>query len=115
MCATPADHPDDHLDVLLDPLGAVRADGASNLNRPDPSGVNQIDVEHQAHQAKELAVERTPSFCWSFHPTPLGPTGAHRLECAPDLTCEDSTAYHVLDGAEATRNRKVVGSNPTSG
>jgi hypothetical protein len=34
--------------ILLDPSGAVWADSASNVSRPDPSGADQIDAEHQA-------------------------------------------------------------------
>jgi hypothetical protein len=33
----------------------------------------------------------------------------------PDVSCEDGTRRHLLDGRSTTRNRKVVGSNPTSG
>jgi hypothetical protein len=32
----------------LEPSGAVWTDEASNVNRLDPSGADQIDVEHQA-------------------------------------------------------------------
>src|SRR5215218_2845258 len=39
--------------ILLDPSGAVWTDEASNVSRPDPSGADQSDVEHQA---TELAV-----------------------------------------------------------
>jgi hypothetical protein len=34
--------------ILLDPSEAVWTDIASHVSRPDPSGVNQSDVEHQA-------------------------------------------------------------------
>jgi hypothetical protein len=34
--------------ILLDPSAAVWTDVASNLSRPDPSGADQIDAEHQA-------------------------------------------------------------------
>jgi hypothetical protein len=34
--------------ILLDPSGAVWTDEASNVSRPDPSGADQIDAEHQA-------------------------------------------------------------------
>ena len=34
--------------ILLDPSEAVWTDIASDVSRPDPSGVNQSDVEHQA-------------------------------------------------------------------
>lgn len=101
--------------ILLDPLGAVRADWASNVNRPDPSGVDQIDVKRHA---TELAVGRTPVILLVTPPSLLGPTGAHRLKCAPDLTCEDGTAQHVLDGGEATHDLpgdRVVPIGTTSG
>jgi hypothetical protein len=32
-----------------------------------------------------------------------------------DLSSQDGPGWHVLDGCVSTRNRKVVGSNPTSG
>jgi hypothetical protein len=34
--------------IRQDPSGAVWTDIASDVSRPDPSGVNQSDVEHQA-------------------------------------------------------------------
>jgi hypothetical protein len=34
--------------ILLDLSGAVRTDETSNVSRPDRSGADQIDVEHQA-------------------------------------------------------------------
>jgi hypothetical protein len=34
--------------ILLDPSGSDQVDEASNLSRPDPSGADQSDVEHQA-------------------------------------------------------------------
>jgi hypothetical protein len=32
-----------------------------------------------------------------------------------DVSSENRTRKHLLDGCVSTRNRKVVGSNPTSG
>jgi hypothetical protein len=32
-----------------------------------------------------------------------------------DLACKDGTAQHAMDSQHPARNRKVVGSNPTSG
>jgi hypothetical protein len=40
--------------IVLDPSGAVWTDDAPNLSRPDPTGTDQIDAEHQA---TELAVK----------------------------------------------------------
>jgi hypothetical protein len=34
--------------ILLHPSGSDQIDDASNLSSPDPSGADQIDVEHQA-------------------------------------------------------------------
>jgi len=34
--------------IRQDPSGAVWTDEASNVSRPDPSGADQIDAEHQA-------------------------------------------------------------------
>ena len=33
--------------ILLDPSGAVWTDEAPNVSRPDPTGADQIDAEHQ--------------------------------------------------------------------
>ena len=37
------------------------------------------------------------SFRLSFHPAPLGPTGAHWLDNLPDLACKDSTQQYPVD------------------
>jgi hypothetical protein len=34
--------------IRRDPSGSVWTDEASNVSRPDPSGADQIDAEHQA-------------------------------------------------------------------
>jgi hypothetical protein len=39
------------------------------------------------------------SFRLSFHQTPLGPTGAHWLDDPSDLSCQDSTRQHAVDGS----------------
>jgi hypothetical protein len=41
-------------------------------------------------------------------------TGRDQLDSAPDLTCNDDTAQHAVDGDEATHNRSVAGSRPAS-
>ena len=38
------------------------------------------------------------SFCLSFHQVVLGPTGAHWLDGAPDVSCKDSTQQYPVDG-----------------
>jgi hypothetical protein len=43
--------------IGLHPSGALWTDGASNVSRPDPSGADQIDAEHQA---TDLAVGVRP-------------------------------------------------------
>jgi hypothetical protein len=43
--------------IRRDPSGSVWFDEASDLSRPDPSGADQIDVEHQA---MDLAVGFEP-------------------------------------------------------
>jgi hypothetical protein len=43
--------------ILLDPSGAIWTDGAPNVSRPDPSGADQIDAEHQATDLVVAAVE----------------------------------------------------------
>jgi hypothetical protein len=42
------DHPLIIQTIRLDRSGSIWIDDASNLSRPDPSGANQIDGEHQA-------------------------------------------------------------------
>jgi hypothetical protein len=37
------------------------------------------------------------SFCLSFHQALLGPSGAHWLDDAPHLSCQDSTQEHAVD------------------
>jgi hypothetical protein len=34
--------------IRRDPTGSVQIDDPSNVSRPDPSGADQIDAEHQA-------------------------------------------------------------------
>ena len=60
--------------IRRDRSGSVWIDGASNVSRPDPSGADQIDVEHQA---TDLAVR---SDCPLSAPT-VGATTL-RLACA---------------------------------
>jgi hypothetical protein len=58
LCRMRLEHPDDHQTdktILLDPSGAVWADDAPNLSRPDPTGADQINAEHQP---TELAVKQ---------------------------------------------------------
>jgi hypothetical protein len=38
------------------------------------------------------------SFRLSIHLALLGPTGAHWLDDAPDVSCQDSTRQHTVDG-----------------
>jgi hypothetical protein len=42
------DHPVDHPDDPTGPVSIRLIDEASDVSRPDPSGANQIDAEHQA-------------------------------------------------------------------
>jgi len=42
------DHPVDLQTIRQDPSGSVWTDEAPNVSRPDPSGADQIDAEHQA-------------------------------------------------------------------
>jgi hypothetical protein len=55
------------------------------------------------------------SFSQSFHLGPLHTTRPNQPDDTPNLTCKDGTGRQVVDGGEATRNRKVEGSNPSSG
>src|SRR5215212_3107328 len=44
-----------------------------------------------------------------------GPTGRHWMKSVPHLSSHDGSGWVQLEGFAPTRNRKVVGSNPTSG
>jgi hypothetical protein len=52
------------------------------------------------------------SFCLSFHLPLLGLSGAHWLDCQPDLSCEDSTGQHQVDGWPLSCKQQVPGSSP---
>ena len=45
------------------------------------------------------------SFRLSFHQALLGPTGAHWLDDPPDLSCEDDTRQHAVDGPRLSCNQ----------
>jgi hypothetical protein len=45
--------------ILLDPSGAVWADGASNPSSLDPSGTVQVDAEHPARNRKVVGSNPT--------------------------------------------------------
>jgi hypothetical protein len=45
--------------IGLDPSGAVWTDDPSNVSRPDPSGADQIDVEHPARNRKVVGSNPT--------------------------------------------------------
>jgi hypothetical protein len=65
--------------IRRDRSGAVWTDEASNLSRPDPSGADQIDVEHQA---TDLAVwGSNPS--WRYPPSSAWAKQRELSECAP--------------------------------
>ena len=38
--------------ILLDPSGAIRTDGPSNVSRLDPSGADQADADHPTRNRK---------------------------------------------------------------
>jgi hypothetical protein len=42
-------------------------------------------------------------------------SGTHWLDEPPDVSSENRPGWHLLDGCVSTRNRKVEGSNPSSG
>ena len=52
-----------------------------------------------------LALERHRPSCGAGHSTSRD---GGNTDGTADLTCEDSTRHHPLDGWEPTRNRKVV-------
>jgi hypothetical protein len=52
------------------------------------------------------------SFRWSFHLGPLDPTGAYLLDDPRDLSCQDSTRQHPVDGSPLSCKQQVGGSRP---
>jgi hypothetical protein len=52
------------------------------------------------------------SFWLSFHLPLLGPTGAYWLDDPPDLSCQDSTRQHPVDGSRLSCKQQVGGSSP---
>jgi hypothetical protein len=80
--------------IRRDPTGSVGIDGAANVSRPDLSGADQIDAEHQA---TDLAVGG--SDLSRRAPTPqVSGLGLFALLVSP-----------VSDGRSAARSRSVSG------
>jgi hypothetical protein len=52
------------------------------------------------------------SFSVSFHPALLGPTGAHWLDDAPDVSRKDSTRQHAVDDPRLSCKQQAGGSVP---
>jgi hypothetical protein len=52
------------------------------------------------------------SFSLSFHQPLLGPSGAHWLDDASDLSCKDSTGQYAVDGPLLSCKQQVPGSSP---
>ncbi len=55
--------------IRQDPSRSVWIDGASNVSRPDPSGADQIDAEHQATDVRVKV--RVPRPAWRVDRSPL--------------------------------------------
>jgi len=98
--------------IRRDRSGSVWTDEASNVSRPDPSGADQIDVEHQA---TDLAVGvRIPRGA-PANPQLSGPaTGLLALSDCPDC---DQTATTSAGTQESTatmcdHNRLSMGRSP---
>jgi len=98
--------------IRRDRSGSVWTDEASNVSRPDPSGADQIDVEHQA---TDLAVGvRIPRGA-PANPQLSGPaTGLLALSDSPDC---DQTATTSAGTQESTatmcdHNRLSMGRSP---
>jgi hypothetical protein len=60
----------------------------------------------------QLPGRRRRSFRLSFHPTPLGLSGAYWPDDPPDLTCKDNTRQYALDGPLLSCKQQVGGSSP---
>jgi hypothetical protein len=52
------------------------------------------------------------SFSLSFHQPLLGPSGAHWLDDASDLSCKESTGQYAVDGPLLSCKQQVPGSSP---
>jgi len=57
----------------------------------------------------------TPVILAVIPPSTTRKTGSDQMDRPADLTSKDVTRCYPVDGREATHNRKVVGSNLTSG
>jgi hypothetical protein len=77
--------------IPRDPSRSVQIDDASNVSRPDPSGADQIDAEHQA---TDLAIVAA---CVGPGVSPPASIQAVWLDSAPDLTCTNSTQAYCVD------------------
>jgi hypothetical protein len=101
----------DHLPVRH--AGLVAGDGSW---RPGWSGRLAAFEPDRYREGSDLVVgERcghSPGHSTSAHSIRHDP---NQLDDTPDLTCKDGTGRQIVDGGEATRNRKVEGSNPSSG
>ena len=90
--------------IRRDPSGPVQIDEASDVSRPDPSGADQIDAEHQATDLMLSGGAITPHL-----PFDLWRGNAVWLElvlAAQDLCCW--TQALLLDGALAVAEPKTL-------
>jgi hypothetical protein len=77
--------------------------------RSHPTAPSWLALSLDGH-AQRVTLRVARSFPQSFHQASRDTTGARWLDSAPDLTCEEDTPRHPLDGRKATHNRSVVGS-----
>jgi hypothetical protein len=71
--------------IRRDRSGAVQTDDPSNVSRPDPSGADQIDAEHQA-------TDLVRSASWSYYCLPTGRARA----CTVSLSTEPAQRHDRL-------------------
>jgi hypothetical protein len=90
--------------IRLDPSGSVWTDEAFNLSRPDPSGADQIDAEHQA---TDLAARSVDTACMHGRPSPASASPVGRVTLTlhgpiGELAAALRTLADALDRERAT-------------
>ena len=78
-------------------------------------GAATSDPDRKAVMLGWVSREAAWSFPWSFPPAVTRPARNAPMDDPADVSSENGSGQHLLDTCVSTRNRKVAGSNPTSG
>ena len=76
---------------------------------------SQSDARRGRSEASTLRQRRLVATSLATQALIPGTTGQHQMKSVPRLSSQDGSGRVQLEGFGPTRNRKVVGSNPTSG